>query len=42
MARSQSPGDLQDFWKEFEDIESSKKENEGEEEETAKTPDGES
>ena len=39
-ARQNSPsGDLDDFWQEFKDIESSKQTN-GEEEELAKTPDG--
>ncbi|XP_053382100.1 rho GTPase-activating protein 18-like isoform X1 [Mercenaria mercenaria] len=38
MARSQSPGDLRDYFQEFEDIKSSKRHDE-EEEESAKTPD---
>lgn len=38
MAQAHSPGDLGDFWQECEDIRSSKKHDE-EEEETAKTPD---
>lgn len=39
MARSQSPGDLRDFFEEFEDIRSSKRQ-EDDDEETSKTPDG--
>ena len=39
MARSQSPGDLRDYFEEFEDIKSSKRHDE-EDEDTAKTPDG--
>ncbi|KAL4218017.1 Rho GTPase activating protein 18 [Mactra antiquata] len=38
MARSQSPGDLKDFWQEIEDIRSSKKQDDDDDDQT-KTPD---
>ena len=40
MTRSHSPGELEDFFKEFEDIESNKEGEEDEEGSHCKTPDG--